>query len=46
VIFGLTSTDRYDPSGSSSSTGSKMSDFTRHSSAAPVPATTQQSFQH
>ena len=45
LIPGLTSTDRYEPSGSSSSGGSKMPDLTRHSSAAPVPAAAHQSFQ-
>jgi hypothetical protein len=42
-ISGLTSTDRYDPSGKMSRTGNLRSDFTRHSSCAPVPAAYRQS---
>src|SRR5258706_14904790 len=38
VIFGPVSTDRYDPSGSASISGSRRSDLTRHSSYAPLSA--------
>jgi hypothetical protein len=42
VIFGLISTDRYDPSGNSSSTGSRSADPARHNSTAPVSAAARQ----
>ena len=45
LIAGSISTDRYDPSGSRSSNGSRELAFIRHSSAAPVPAAARQSFQ-
>jgi hypothetical protein len=44
-IFGFTSTEEYDPSGSRSSTGSVRSALTRHSSAAPESAAVHQSAQ-
>jgi hypothetical protein len=45
VIFVVSRTEEQEPSGSSSSTGSRRSDRTRHSSAAPVPAAAHQSAQ-
>ena len=42
---GFTSTEAYEPSGSSSSTGRRRPDFTRHSSAAPVAVAACQSGQ-
>jgi hypothetical protein len=44
-FFESISTDRYDPSGSSPSTGSRTQELTRHSSAAPVSAAARQLFQ-
>ena len=45
VIFGATSTEEYEPSGSGSSSGKRRSDLTRHSSAAPVSSAAHQSAQ-
>jgi hypothetical protein len=45
LIFGSISTERKDPSGSGSSTGSRALALARHNSAAPVSAAVRQSFQ-
>ena len=45
LAFGVTRTERQEPSGRISSTGSRMSDLNRHSSAAPVSAAVHQSGQ-